>query len=135
MIFHMRESIKDYNSFSSPKLVYEEFKELGQADQESFWVLGVNAKNKAILKECLFVGGVSATEVDAKIIFRRLLMVGASGFICVHNHPSGDMKPSDCDIEQTNKLVEAARYLDLRFLDHMVVGDGYYSFKEHGLMK
>lgn len=135
MIFHMRESVKDYNSFSNPRLVYEEFKELGNADQESFWVLGVNTKNQVVLKECLFVGGVSGMEVDAKIVFRRVLAAGAHGFICVHNHPSGCVDPSEEDIKQTTKLIEGAKILDLRCLDHVIVGDGFYSFQQNGLMK
>ena len=135
MRMHVKESVKNYRAASTPALVAEEFRELGKADQESFWLLAVDTKNKVLLKEMLFLGGVESASVDMKILFRRIVSVGAAGFVVVHNHPSGNQSPSDDDIMLTNKIKEAARIIDVRFLDHVIVGDpDYCSFKERGLL-
>lgn len=136
MIFHMREKVLNYNAVSKPSLVAAEFAELGNADQESLWVLGVDVKNRVMLKECLFVGGVSESVVDLKILFKRLIVSGCSGFVVVHNHPSGEVEPGDDDRGETGRILSASKILDIRFLDHVIVGGaGYYSFQERGMMK
>ncbi len=70
--------------------VFEEFGKLGKADQESFWVLAVNNKNRMTDKILISIGGATSCDIDPKIIFRRLLSTNTVSFICVHNHPSGD---------------------------------------------
>ncbi len=134
MRMHVKESVKSYNAVSTPALVFAEFREIGKADQESFWLLGVNAKNKVLLKEMLFLGGVTSTSVDLKILFKRLLVAGADGFVCCHSHPSGSPEPSDDDIRLTGIIKSVAVMLEMRLLDHVIIGDGYCSFKERGLL-
>ena len=135
MRMHVKESVKNYRAVSTPALVHEELREIAQSDQESFWLLAVNAKNMIVLKEMLFLGGVDSTSVDLKILFRRLVSTGATGFVCAHNHPSGDCKPSEDDILLTNRIRDAAGLIDVRLLDHVIIGDcGYCSFKERGLL-
>ena len=114
--------------------VFERFRELGNADQESFWVLGMNAGNQEILNECLFKGGMVITTVDVRIVFKRLLMAGCVSFIVIHNHPAGDVKPSVADEKITQRLKEGADILGLYFLDHIIIGESYYSFQESGLL-
>ncbi len=81
------------------------------------------------------VGGVSGTVVDPKKVFKIALDGGASSIIICHNHPSGNIKPSDSDIRLTKKITEAGNLLDIRVLDHIISGDNtYFSFADEGLM-
>ena len=78
-------------------------------------------------------GGVDATPVDAKVIFTATLKANASAIILAHNHPSGNLTPSDPDVMLTKKLYQAGRLQDIRALDHLIItSDGYYSFKDSG---
>lgn len=79
-------------------------------------------------------GTVSTTTANPREIFIRLLLSGASCFVICHNHPSGDCKPSDDDIGLTKRLQECASLMGIIFTDHIITGDGYYSFKEHGIL-
>lgn len=93
-------------------------------------------RNNEVLGICpLSRGGVSGTIVDAKLVFSIALKCNASSIIVAHNHPSGNLKPSDADIKLTKKLKQAAAYLDIQFLDHVIVTkNGYTSFSDKGLM-
>lgn len=102
---------------------------------EEFWILILNRANKVIGKERISQGGVSGTVVDARIIFRMAIQKLASSIILVHNHPSGQLRPSQQDIYVTKKLATAGRSLDISVVDHLIfTDDGYYSFKDEGLM-
>lgn len=112
--------------------VYESIKEIGQADQETFWVIGYNHINKEIFRKCLFMGGINHTTIDLRIIFKRLLLCGASSWIALHNHPSGERYPSIDDFVITKKLRKGSEILGLKMLDHLIIGDNtFYSFAEH----
>ena len=81
-------------------------------------------------------GGISGTVVDAKLVFLKLIQFSASSAIFVHNHPSGNLIPSQADIQLTNKLVQAGQTLDIVILDHLIVSDEtYYSFADEGMLK
>jgi len=110
-------------SFHTPEEVAQSFGQLKEADQESFWVLGFNSKNKEILRECLFKGGINSCSVDPKLIFKRVLKSGCAAFITVHNHPSGDPTPSVEDFQISRRIKEIAQVLDLQFLDDIVIGE------------
>lgn len=102
---------------------------------EEFWILLLNRANRIIGRERISHGGVSGTVVDAKIVFRKAIEYTASSVILCHNHPSGNLQPSQADVELTNKLHQAGRTLDIIVLDHLVVADaGYYSFADEGLI-
>lgn len=134
MKFYVREEASK-TSYSSSKEVYESIRDLNRADQESFWVLGLNSKNKEVLRECVSLGGINSTDIDPRIVFKRLLVAGCTAFIIIHNHPSGDPKPSNEDREITKRLRDGAKILHLVFHDHVIVGsDQYFSFKDGGLM-
>jgi len=130
MKIYIKEKAGDI-ALTSPGKVCEEFKALSKADQESFWLLGLNQANKGVLKECIFLGGLSECMIDIKIIFRRLLQAGCAQFICIHNHPGGCFTPSKYDNEITNRIKEAGKIIDLPLLDHIIIGDGYFSYKEN----
>lgn len=102
---------------------------------EEFWLILLKRNNEVIKKEMLSRGGVSGTVVDAKIIFKRALEETASGLILAHNHPSGNLKPSQEDINLTRRLKEAGKSLDISILDHLILTDSdYFSFADEGLL-
>lgn len=101
---------------------------------EEFWILLLNRSNKVISRQQISIGGVSGTVVDAKIIFKKALEQLASSIILCHNHPSGNLKPSQADIDITRKLKKAGEVLEIAVLDHLIVSDqGFYSFADEGI--
>ena len=102
---------------------------------EEFWVLLLNRRNQVIRPVQVSVGGVAGTVADPKIIFKHALDNVSSSLILVHNHPSGNLQPSEADILLTRKLRDAGRLLDLPVLDHLIVcGRKYFSFLDEGMM-
>ncbi len=103
---------------------------------EEFWIMIMNRANKLISMQRISSGGVSGTVVDAKLVFLKLIQFSASSAIFVHNHPSGNLIPSQADIQLTNKLVQAGQTLDIVILDHLIVSEeAYYSFADEGMLK
>lgn len=103
---------------------------------EEFWVLLLNRSNMVLGKKKISAGGVAGTVVDPKIIFHLALEHLASSFVLCHNHPSGNLKPSQQDLDITRKICMGAMHLDLQVADHLIIGNGeYFSFAENGLMK
>ena len=102
---------------------------------EVFGVLFLNRANKINHFEIVSEGGITGTVADPRIILRKALETDAVSLILCHNHPSGSLKPSRADEVLTEKIKEAASYLDIRVLDHIIVSeDGYYSFADEGLL-
>lgn len=130
-VFYVKETSLSPEYICNPWNIYYRMKDLAKADQETFWVIGYNNQLQEIYNECLFIGGISKCDVDNKILFKRLLMAGASRFIIVHNHPGGKCKPSEYDKRLTDKIKEGSEILDLELLDHIIIADdNYYSFKK-----
>lgn len=102
---------------------------------EQFKVMILNRAQK-VLGICeISQGGSSGTVADPKIIFALALKANATGIIVSHNHPSGNLRPSQADIDLTKKLKEAGKFLELQLLDHVIVtSEGYYSFADEGLV-
>lgn len=103
---------------------------------EEFWVLVLNRANKVIGKVQISSGGLSGTVVDTKILFKRVLDIErVNAIVLCHNHPSGNLSPSQADIELTKKVVEGGILLDIKILDHIIIaGPNYYSFMDEGLL-
>ena len=102
---------------------------------EEFWVILLKRNNEIIRKDRISIGGVSGTVVDTKIIMRKALDELASNIILIHNHPSGNLKPSQSDIQLTKKLKEAGRLMDIPILDHIIFTDqGFFSFADESLL-
>lgn len=96
-------------------------------------ILVLNRSNQVLGISHLSTGGTSGTVVDPKQVFAVALKANASAIILAHNHPSGNLYPSDADDKITNKLYKAGKLLDIEFLDHLIITkDGYYSFAESG---
>ncbi|MFA6291826.1 MAG: JAB domain-containing protein [Victivallales bacterium] len=135
MKFHIKERPAMNYYAGSPALVFDEFKELSQADQESMWILGLNVKNRVQCKELVALGGLDTTCVYPRVIFKRLLMTDSSSVILVHNHPSGQVEPSNDDIRLTSVIKDGCKVFDIRLLDHVIIGEGtYFSFREKNLI-
>jgi DNA repair protein RadC len=102
---------------------------------EEFWVLLLNRMHQVVKKKRVSEGGVSGTVADPKIIYKLALEDLASGVIVAHNHPSGNLKPSQSDIDLTRKLKEAGRMLEIQLLDHLIIANrNYFSFADEGLI-
>ena len=108
--------------------------------QESFWVILLDRKNRAIGRVMVGLGTLTGCLVHPREVFKPAILASAAAVIVAHNHPSGDPTPSSADIQVTRKLREAAQILDIELLDHVIVGypesdpakRGRYSFREAG---
>ncbi len=108
---------------------------IGELSHEEFWIVFLNNANKVIGKQQLSKGGITATVVDVRLLFKRVLEVGATSIIIAHNHPSGTLKPSLQDHKITEKLKNAGKLLDIKVLDHLIItAKDYYSFADEGLI-
>jgi DNA repair protein RadC len=108
---------------------------LSDLAHEEFYTVHMNRANEVISMRQISVGGTSGTIADGKVIFKQALDEKASSLILVHNHPSGQQKPSASDISLTEKLVKFGKFIDLPVLDHLIFCDnGYFSFADDGLI-
>ena len=121
---------------SSSSDIYNNVKHLLQdLDHEQFWIILLSRRNSIIKPIQISSGGVSGTVADPKIIYKVALEHLASSIVLVHNHPSGNLKPSQADIALTQKLKSAGAFLDLPVLDHIIFTDnGYFSFADEGIL-
>jgi len=95
----------------------------------------LNRANKLINQIKISEGGISGTVVDQRKIFKFVLDVYGSGIILAHNHPSGNIQPSDADINVTEKITAAGKLFDIKVMDHIIIGQGqYYSFADNGMI-
>ena len=122
---------------ASSKDVFELMRPLvGDLEQEEFWVLYLNNANKVIYKKQVSIGGKTSTIVDVRIIFKFGLEHGAVSIILCHNHPSGNLKPSQSDSNLTKKIKEAGVIMDIKLLDHLIVTEkDYFSFADEALLQ
>ena len=108
---------------------------LSDLPHEEFWVLLLNRNNLYIDKMMISQGGLSGTIIDVRIILKMALEKLACSIILCHNHPSGNLIPSQADKDITNKIKEAGKFMDIPVLDHLIIGnDAYFSFADEGLI-
>ena len=107
---------------------------IANLDRENFVVVLLNTKNEVIGTPLISVGTLSASLVHPREVFKPAIRASAASVVLAHNHPSGKVEPSREDREVTRRLVESAKILGIEVLDHVIVGDGYYSMKEHGML-
>jgi len=108
---------------------------LSDLPHEEFWILLLRRSNHVLAEIKISTGGLSGTVADPKIIFGRALALRAAAMVLIHNHPSGNPKPSSSDKSLTNNLKQAGNFLDLPVLDHIIVaGKQYVSFADEGLI-
>ncbi len=109
--------------------------EIGDLAYEEFWVLFLNRQNKVIEKRKLSQGGMTGTVIDVRLILKLALEKHATSMIFCHNHPSGNLDPSDADRKITKQLKEAAALMEIPVVDHLIVTQsGYFSFADEGLL-
>lgn len=102
---------------------------------EEFWLLLLDRGNRLLFRERISSGGLHGTVADPKMIFAMALERKASSVVLAHNHPSGQLRPSEEDIRLTKKLVEGGRFLDIAVQDHLIVSvSGWYSFADQGML-
>ena len=108
---------------------------LGDLAHEEFWVIFLNRSNKIMGRMKLSQGGISGTVTDVRVVMKRAIEYLASGIIVAHNHPSGNLNPSESDTKITQKIKEAGNLMDIQLLDHIIICDkGYYSFADEGIL-
>ena len=107
---------------------------IANLDRENFVVVLLNTKNEVIGTPLISVGTLSASLVHPREVFKPAIRASAASVVLAHNHPSGKVELSSEDREVTRRLVESAKILGIEVLDHVIVGDGYYSMKEHGML-
>jgi DNA repair protein RadC len=107
---------------------------IANLDRENFVVVLLNTKNEVIETSTVSVGTLSASLVHPREVFKPAIRASAASVVLAHNHPSGKVEPSREDREVTRRMGEAAGILGVEVLDHVIVGDGYFSMKEHGML-
>ena len=106
---------------------------LGSLPHEEFWVLYLNNANKVLSKTQLSKGGITATLVDVRLLFKKAVEISAVAIIICHNHPSGKTEPSSQDKVLTKKIKEGGVSLDIKLLDHLIITEkSYFSFADNG---
>lgn len=101
---------------------------------EKVMAVFVDTKNQVIKKEFVFEGSLNYSIIEPRDLIKRVLSLDSSGFFLVHNHPSGDVTPSEEDVKVTRKIKEICLNLGIRFLDHLILGDDFYSFFDNDLL-
>lgn len=104
-------------------------------EHEEFWVAYLNQQNRVIIHQCLSKGGIASTTVDVRLVLKKALEVGATALILAHNHPTGNLVPSQADRQLTAKIRKAAKVIDIQLLDHLIVSEnGYFSFADENIL-
>lgn len=104
-------------------------------DVEKMYFIFMNQKNEIITVEDLFRGSIACSAVYPREVIKRIIQLKANAFVMAHNHPSGDPLPSNEDKKLTYRILLAASSVDVRFHDHLIVGDSYFSMADEGIIK
>jgi DNA repair protein RadC len=108
---------------------------IGDLVHEEFWIMLMNRSNRCIRKQKISQGGISGTVIDIRLILKYAVEQLASSMIICHNHPSGNLQPSEADNKITRKITESAKIMDIQLLDHIIIADNsYFSYADNGLM-
>ncbi|RJQ67309.1 MAG: DNA repair protein RadC [Desulfobacteraceae bacterium] len=121
-----------FKKFTFPTDVYESFRFLKDEPKEHFITLHLNGSNKLVCIDIVSVGLANRSLVHPREVFQSALLSSACALILLHNHPSGEIQPSQDDFAVTRQLKEAGLVMGIKILDHVIIGEGYYSFNENG---
>jgi DNA repair protein RadC len=139
----MELKVRTKDAITSPQQIAEIFESIQNAQdeidrtKEKCWTVGLNTRNFIVYVELVSMGTLNASLVHPREVFRFAIMKGVvSGIILVHNHPSGDLNPSDDDLALTKRLYEAGKILGIDLHDHIIIaeGSGYTSLKVNGVI-
>jgi DNA repair protein RadC len=127
---------KQIKSSSDAATIFREAYPDGQIEhRESFYTMYLSRANKVLAIHKTSEGGTTGTVADVKIIMQGAILTNAAAVIICHNHPSGNLNPSEEDKRLTNKIKEAGKILDIQLLDHVILTDeSYYSFTDEGII-
>lgn len=132
---------KDKISVTNPDELYEIMRQILFRDnkidreKEHFWMIGLNMANTIVYIELVSMGSVKASQAEPMNVYRVAVLKGVTSVIAVHNHPSGNLTPSEADKDTTDRLIQVGKILDIKFLDHFIIsGEKYMSFLDIGLM-
>jgi len=129
--FFIKERAIEKKVLKTEQQVHESFRKLEMSDQESFWIICYDKARNTILVDCVFIGGEDTCNVYQKLLFKRIFSVDTYSFRVIHNHPTGDPKPSHMDTFLTKQIATASNMFNLEFIDHMIIGyNSYYSYRE-----
>lgn len=130
------EALPIRNQIKSSRDAYRELApKVADLPHEEFWLLMLNRANRIMHLGKVSSGGVVGTVVDARIVFKDALDHRATTLILCHNHPSGNLQPSQADIDLTRKLKQAGEVMDIAVVDHLIISDqGYFSFADEGMI-
>jgi DNA repair protein RadC len=121
------------NSQTAVAVLHDQMQAL---DHEEVWAVFLDLRGKVIDRQMLSKGTLTQTSIDCRTVLRNALLVNAASIILLHNHPSGDPRPSHQDIHFTDRLNKACSLMDIKLLDHIVVGEnGYFSFADEVITK
>lgn len=125
-----RRKINTFKIIRNAKDVFDICKDMIHLKKEHFVILLLDTKNQLIRKETVSVGTLNLSLVHPREVFKEAIKESANSIILVHNHPSGDSTPSDSDIKITKQLIKAGELLDIKVLDHVIIGKEMFSFHE-----
>jgi len=126
--------VQEVNPLENPDIAREfVHSQLAEEEREIFMVIFLDNQNRVLKHSRLFSGTLSHVEVHPREIVREAIKVNAAGVILAHNHPSGRAEPSKADRDVTERIVKCCQFMDIRVIDHLVIGRGeYVSFAERG---
>jgi len=125
------------NPVQVAKIIREVLNKEQENDQkkEHFWVIGLNSRNRIEYLELVSLGSLNSSIVEPREVFRLAIMKRVASIILGHNHPSGDVEPSEDDLTMTGRLKGAGEILGIEVQDHIIIGGKrHFSFKERGIM-
>ena len=130
------QEIPEKVSIKSSADAYTVFLEhLSDLRTEEFWVIFLNQKNQVIYKSQISKGGITGTIVDVRVLFKIALEHFATSIIVAHNHPTGNLKPSEADLKITKNIKSAGEILNIKLADHLIIGENtFFSFQDQGLL-
>lgn len=124
--------LKPNTRYTAASEVFNTFGFLRYETKEYFMALHLDGKNRMVCIDMVSIGSLNQSIVHPRELFKTALLSSAAAIILIHNHPTGDPTPSMEDIEITRRLREAGDLIAIKVLDHIVIGDSYYSFAERG---
>jgi len=129
----LEKEVNPNEKYLSPDIIYENNKHLFvNKKQEYFYCLYLDNKNELIERKLLFMGTINRSVVHPREVFKEAYLLSASKFVCLHNHPSGDLTPSKEDIEFTKSLIAIGKLQGIPLMDHLIMTDNaYYSFYDN----
>jgi DNA repair protein RadC len=121
------ETSKDLYRLMKPKLAH--------LPHEEFWVAAINRASRIIATRRISAGGITETTADVRIMLQFVLEMQAPAMAVFHNHPSGNLRPSEADIKLTKKLSQAGAWMNIVLIDHLIIGErGYFSFADESML-